>query len=164
MKKIQIGRSTENNVVLKDDLVSGKHLIISQDEQGSFFLQDLNSTNGTWLNGELIKDKTVAIRKVDKIRLGNTDLDWLMYFEGVEVERNKEDLAKEDLSSSPTPQVEFDGSKTKKVQKQTRITLYIFIGLFVLLVILLVVWYMTNIVKPEIGFHQKKMVFSILTV
>jgi pSer/pThr/pTyr-binding forkhead associated (FHA) protein len=44
-----LGRRPENQIVIPDPYVSGRHLEISY-EEGMIYLRDLNSTNGTFLN------------------------------------------------------------------------------------------------------------------
>jgi hypothetical protein len=46
---ITIGRTGMNDIVLADTVVSGKHALIHI-ENGMFFVEDLNSTNGTKVN------------------------------------------------------------------------------------------------------------------
>ncbi len=70
-----IGRDKTAGIVLKDSLVSRKHAaIIFQD--GSFLLRDLESTNGTILDGAMIE--TVPIRHKDKFRIGDTVLQFIL--------------------------------------------------------------------------------------
>jgi len=53
---VRVGRSSENDVVLGEAaMVSGRHLEIRK-EGDSYRLVDLNSTNGTFLNGERITE------------------------------------------------------------------------------------------------------------
>jgi hypothetical protein len=48
-----IGRAPENDIQIRDKFVSRKHLKILRKERG-FFIEDLQSKNGTYLNGEQI--------------------------------------------------------------------------------------------------------------
>ncbi|MBN2062812.1 MAG: FHA domain-containing protein [Deltaproteobacteria bacterium] len=50
---IHIGRSSENEIQIKDRTVSRRHLKIRK-EKKSFFITDLNSRNGTYMNGAYI--------------------------------------------------------------------------------------------------------------
>ena len=66
-----IGKASDADFILTDVLVSRKHArLIKSDSQ--FILEDLGSTNGTYLNGKLIR--TAPVREGDVITLGNTDL------------------------------------------------------------------------------------------
>ena len=48
-----IGRSSRNDLVLRDDLVSRSHALVHQ-QGGEYWLVDLGSSNGTKLNGCLL--------------------------------------------------------------------------------------------------------------
>ena len=78
MKYIKIGRSSANDVVLNDPTVSTQHAIITVLDTKEIRIKDLNSTNGTYVNGRLISSET-TITTNDYIRLGNCTLDWLKY-------------------------------------------------------------------------------------
>jgi len=52
-KRIGIGRRATNELVINHVAVSGLHAAIVA-QQDKFFVEDLNSTNGTQLNGQLI--------------------------------------------------------------------------------------------------------------
>jgi transcriptional regulator of acetoin/glycerol metabolism len=47
-------RSPENSLVLRDPTMSSRHMIISSIPGGEFELRDLGSTNGTFVNGDLV--------------------------------------------------------------------------------------------------------------
>lgn len=66
---LAIGRKDDNSIVLNEQHVSGKHarIIVRND---SLFIEDLNSTNGTYLNGTKINSKTRLSNK-DEIKIGN---------------------------------------------------------------------------------------------
>ena len=66
-----IGRSTEA-IPLRDDSVSRRHAELTPDE-GQWWLRDLESSNGTLLNGELLIDR-VALSVGDRIQCGDTVL------------------------------------------------------------------------------------------
>jgi pSer/pThr/pTyr-binding forkhead associated (FHA) protein len=69
-----IGRDKTAGIVLKDPLISRRHAaVIFQD--GSFLLRDLESTNGTILNGTMIE--TVPIKHKDKFRIGDTVMQFI---------------------------------------------------------------------------------------
>ena len=80
MKVITIGRSTgNNNIVINDSKVSRSHLQIINDDNGDFYAIDLDSTNGTFVNGTRISGK-VQLHKGDIVVIGNTTLSWEKYF------------------------------------------------------------------------------------
>ncbi len=63
-----IGRK-EGDIILSDRKVSGRHARITF-ERGALFIEDLNSTNGTFVNGERIS--SMVIRDGDEIQVGFT--------------------------------------------------------------------------------------------
>lgn len=65
---VTIGRSTKSDIVIKDKFVSKNQLTITE-EGGSYFLEDLDSANGTYLNGERVQD-IIELRNGDKIGVG----------------------------------------------------------------------------------------------
>jgi pSer/pThr/pTyr-binding forkhead associated (FHA) protein len=68
---IRLGRALDNDVVIDgpdSGMVSLNHLEISR-TAGSCRIRDLNSTNGTWLNGERITETEVALPTV--LQLGS---------------------------------------------------------------------------------------------
>ena len=69
--KIFIGRAEENDVMIPVQTVSGQHATITI-ENGSFYLTDLGSTNGTFVNGSRVS-KTI-LKSGDMIKLGAANL------------------------------------------------------------------------------------------
>lgn len=84
MKIIKIGRSSSNDIVVNDGLVTRiSHCQIILDDYGNYRLID-NSTNGTFVNGTRMgKGAEVRLNQSDIIRIGNTTLPWQTYFKGV---------------------------------------------------------------------------------
>ncbi|QGF23515.1 FHA domain-containing protein FhaB/FipA [Raineyella fluvialis] len=69
---VMIGRSPECAIVLDDDYVSTRHARVVNGEAG-LYLEDLGSTNGTFVNGRRISSATI-IGPADEIRIGRTIL------------------------------------------------------------------------------------------
>lgn len=65
-----LGRDPNNNVPLDDKKASRKHAIVRKLGQ-NFILTDQNSTNGTVLNGTMIR-KPEQLKSGDRIRIGDT--------------------------------------------------------------------------------------------
>jgi len=63
-----VGSSTESDVVVDDPSVSRTHLLLEQ-LGGAWFVDDLGSRNGTYVNGQRITRRRV-VRPGDEIRLG----------------------------------------------------------------------------------------------
>lgn len=74
--KQYLGREPSNDIVLTDDeQVSGRHLRVFV-RAGSYYLEDIGSTNGTFLNGERITG-VVLLNSGDLIKAGKTMLKFL---------------------------------------------------------------------------------------
>ena len=86
MKLVKIGRSDENDIVLKNDLnISRNHCEIFQDDEGNIFLTDLESANGCFVNGKKVNG-SIMIKTNDIVKLGTTVLPWKDY---VDLKTNK---------------------------------------------------------------------------
>ncbi|NQU11416.1 FHA domain-containing protein [bacterium] len=68
---ITIGRSEDNAVCIPDSTVSGHHAVLRRQAEG-YDLEDLESTNGTYVNGEPVS--RVALGTVAKIQVGVIEL------------------------------------------------------------------------------------------
>lgn len=66
-----LGRHSQCEIVLTDPEISRRHLKLTVEEAG-WFLDDLGSMNGTWVNGQRVMRQTVA--PGDKIQIGQTVL------------------------------------------------------------------------------------------
>tara|TARA_B110001452_G_scaffold64656_1_gene51388 strand:+ start:924 stop:1589 length:666 start_codon:yes stop_codon:yes gene_type:complete len=81
MKLVKIGRSDENDIVLKNDLnISRNHCEIFQDDEKNIFLTDLKSANGCFVNGKKVNGSTM-LNTNDIVKLGTTVLPWKDYIE-----------------------------------------------------------------------------------
>jgi class 3 adenylate cyclase len=70
-----IGRARENALPLADNEVSRRHAIIQAQGEREFWLVDLGSANGTYLNGRRIA-LSVRLRHGDIIRIGSHELEF----------------------------------------------------------------------------------------
>jgi serine/threonine protein kinase len=72
--EMTLGRTPENSVVVQDPKASRKHLKLFK-EAGAYFIEDLGSANGTYLNE--VKITKVKIAYGDRIRIGRTTFQFL---------------------------------------------------------------------------------------
>lgn len=80
MKVIRVGRGLDNDIQLQNDLYASRnHCRLILDDGGNYVLEDLNSTNGTYVNGQRIYN-SVYLRPGDQVQIGNTVLPWESYF------------------------------------------------------------------------------------
>lgn len=70
---VSIGRGQEADLRLQDDGVSRRHICIDRNEDGSYAISDLASTNGTYVGDEAI-GATRILRDGDKIFIGDSVL------------------------------------------------------------------------------------------
>lgn len=68
-EKITVGRRDMNSIILNDQYVSGNHAQFYT-ENNAVFVEDLNSTNGVFLNGYRIQG-SVRIKIRDEVRIGS---------------------------------------------------------------------------------------------
>jgi len=73
-ERITIGRKPDNDIHIDNLAVSGKHALIITILDDSF-LEDLQSTNGTYVNGKLIKKH--ALRDGDVVGIGKHELKYV---------------------------------------------------------------------------------------
>ena len=70
-KEITVGRVADNKIQVEHASVSGHHAVFRLDGL-DYTIQDLDSTNGTRINGERITQQ--KLRRNDILRLGNIEL------------------------------------------------------------------------------------------
>lgn len=113
-----IGRGQENNIVVNDNKISRVHSQLIQDDNGNISVVDLNSTNGTYVNGKRISAE-IHLKAGDELRIGDTVLPWRDYF-----------------NAPPKPQPPTQQSPTQKpTTKQGKKLLYVIGGIIVALLI-----------------------------
>jgi pSer/pThr/pTyr-binding forkhead associated (FHA) protein len=66
---IRIGKAEDNDCVADDLYVSRYHAKLERNEKGELCIEDLNSTNGTFVNEDRIMKKKIL--PIDTVRLGN---------------------------------------------------------------------------------------------
>jgi pSer/pThr/pTyr-binding forkhead associated (FHA) protein len=78
MKVISIGRSKNNDIVIDDATVSKHHALITVDDSRGIKIKDMESMNGTYVNGKRI-DKESFISVNDVIKVGNKNVNWRQF-------------------------------------------------------------------------------------
>ncbi|MCL2004760.1 MAG: SpoIIE family protein phosphatase [Planctomycetaceae bacterium] len=73
----RIGRSANSEVALDHHGISREHAVISHDETG-YYLTDLGSRNGTYINGNAVKEK-IKLADGDLLRFCDLELIFLEY-------------------------------------------------------------------------------------
>ncbi len=111
-----VGRRPENDFLIANVMVSGKHAKVTQ-QNNQFFLTDLNSTNGTFVNGVRISAPT-EIKHKDHINLGAVDLVFITE-DNATVEFDKDLLRKAKESAAAAPKKPADTSYTAEISALT---------------------------------------------
>ncbi|NLE98135.1 MAG: FHA domain-containing protein [Propionibacterium sp.] len=69
---INLGRSADSTLVLEDEFASARHAQLVQIDQDTWAVSDLQSTNGTFVNGRRVGDEAIAATVGDVVRIGRT--------------------------------------------------------------------------------------------
>jgi hypothetical protein len=77
MKTYTIGRDPTNQITLNDNFVSRQHAQLIITDDGKIILKDLDSTNGSFVNGNKIKE--CIIKPGDIVKIGGAFLNWSKY-------------------------------------------------------------------------------------
>lgn len=67
---VLIGRADDSTLVLTDDYASTRHARLAQ-RGPDWYVEDLGSTNGTWLNRQKVSGPMV-LQRGDRLQIGNT--------------------------------------------------------------------------------------------
>ena len=69
-RPITLGRALENAIVIEDTASSRQHAVIERDGEGQWWLRDLESRNGTRLNGRFVRKALLELG--DRVEIGAT--------------------------------------------------------------------------------------------
>lgn len=78
MDALVFGRHPTCDIVVNDEYASPKHCRITKRE-GRYWVEDLGSTNGTWITGGLATFRIggpTMLQPGEQIRIGRTTLPW----------------------------------------------------------------------------------------
>lgn len=128
MSQITIGRNSDNDIVFKNMRTSGKHCMIYK--QGSIFrIKDLNSKNGTYVNGSKVTEKALndgdvinisiyqIVLKNNVLCFYNTGNDFLL-----NVNETIDDMT--DITKDEKPKVQDVESEQPKVKKRGTVSAF----------------------------------------
>ncbi len=85
----KIGKKENNDFIVEDATVSRNHMMIEYNSD-SFLLKDMKSTNGTFLNGTKVKEAFLV--PGDRIKLGNTTIEFVAFEEKVRIEPSESEV------------------------------------------------------------------------
>ena len=76
-QRVSIGRDKNCTIVINNNTVSKDHAILEFDEDFNCIIKDLNSSNGTYVNGQKLKTVPLKLRSGDKIKFGKYDIEYI---------------------------------------------------------------------------------------
>jgi len=79
MEVITVGRNQINDYVINEPGVSKHHAQIVKTDDGGFFIVDMGSVNGTFVNGKRISGEH-TLKPGDTVIVANVSVDWLSLF------------------------------------------------------------------------------------
>jgi DNA-binding winged helix-turn-helix (wHTH) protein len=68
-RELIIGRGGECDIVLPERQVSREHIRVFRGDDDQYYLEDLDSKNGTWVNGKQVQATTVPLKDGDEIQI-----------------------------------------------------------------------------------------------
>ncbi len=77
-KVLHIGRADTNDIIISDLSVSRQHGVLIFVDFDSFTYEDLNSANGSFINGNRVYGK-VTLKKTDILKVGKSLVPWQNY-------------------------------------------------------------------------------------
>jgi len=76
LTNMKIGRGQHNDLVLRNDSISGNHCVLQQNREGKWIITDQASGNGVVVNGERVQQ--TALRHGDIVELGDLKMRFLL--------------------------------------------------------------------------------------
>ncbi|MCH2376544.1 MAG: FHA domain-containing protein kinase, partial [Planctomycetes bacterium] len=122
-----LGRSTAVDIALQHKDISREHACI-EEREGLFFISDMGSTNGTFVNGSRLKS-AVALRQGDEIRLGSIVLRF--HDDGLDEETNADNgttTRRPSETDTPLPEAITSDPEPRAVGKVGRFALERILG------------------------------------
>jgi pSer/pThr/pTyr-binding forkhead associated (FHA) protein len=113
-KQVVIGRSSELDMVLVEDMVSRKHAKITIGE-GKIVIEDLGSTNGTFVNGEKIRQ--ARLKEGDRILIGTSILKLVQHQDAGAVSELDDRQVKQKLEEAAAVHARRGSSMTGKIEE-----------------------------------------------
>jgi pSer/pThr/pTyr-binding forkhead associated (FHA) protein len=111
---VTIGRAPDNDIVLSDTMVSQHHAKIWRDLDGKISVTDMDSVNGTEVNGRAVQ--TAELRAGDRVLVGKTVI--RIVEDGTPVEAQPVGRAREERRSEPRRSEETRRKKAAVAEEQ----------------------------------------------
>ena len=117
MREFKIGRLASNDIVINEPTVSKYHAVLRIDQTG-VTLTDLNSTNGSFVNGNRVYGST-RLNGLDIVKLGMFLLDWNNYVV-VDMKQDVNFINDSYSDQSVTPSKSFYNQEILRIERSIR--------------------------------------------
>ena len=146
-ERISIGRALDNIICLEDGTVSHHHAVLTL-EDGDYKIRDLNSTNGTRVNGlRIVENK---LRHGDTLRLGSVEMRYESVVKPVSqpLPRTPAGISEDQLGAGSAPPPTFGPTTPfgRKKQGTGNLWIWVVVGLGVV-VLAVLVWLVFMLAK-----------------
>jgi pSer/pThr/pTyr-binding forkhead associated (FHA) protein len=119
-----LGRGSYAAISIADDRLSRTHAVIQYIHNEGFYLCDLNSTNGTFINNESVYEP-VLLKDGDRIRLGSMTFSFFLCNETQQIDQLPNNVLKK-LSKSTLPLMKTSLQSKPKHNKDQKVTDIVF--------------------------------------
>ena len=73
--RITVGRTHDNALIIENSSVSSVHAAFTSSTNGTVYLSDLGSSNGTFVNGvQIVMGEKTIVKSGDRLRLGDIEV------------------------------------------------------------------------------------------
>jgi hypothetical protein len=135
MRRIRIGRNDDNDVVLNDATVSRYHAELLVQPDGSVSFIDLDSTNGSFVNGRRVNG-TTSLGHNDIVKVGTSLLPWRKYLSPTSLSQQQSTRTFEsDQVQDGYHNQGYQQITTQKKSNRAQVWLLLIVGVIVLVAI-----------------------------
>ena len=133
MQQIKIGKAPTNDIVINDKTVSREHLVVFIDDDKNVFITDLESTNGTYVNGVRIEE-SVKLETLDVLRVGNSLVEWPQFLiSNNNLDKVYETLKDPDPIFKEKPVLKSEATNLKPIYKYSLIFVIIIVVVIIIM-------------------------------
>ena len=111
VEMLNIGRAPTNTLVVPHQKISSKHCVVKKNAEGEFIVEDLGSTNGTFVNNKRILQ--TLLKAGDELKLADFTIDLNVIFAIFGLKPIPENLNYDEIKKQESVHLEF--IKLKKV-------------------------------------------------
>ena len=77
--RLTVGRTHDNALIIENSSVSSVHAAFTSSPQGTVYLSDLGSSNGTFVNGvQIVMGEKTIVKSGDRLKLGDVEVELII--------------------------------------------------------------------------------------